>query len=65
MALLGDRRLEMPARLEPAMRRIAALPEDAELTVRDLAPHLPHRGSRVVLVRRLIREGLLTVRDGR
>jgi lysine-specific demethylase/histidyl-hydroxylase NO66 len=65
VALLGDRRLEMPARLEPAMRRVAALPEDAELIVRDLTPHLPHPGSRAVLVQRLIREGLLTVRHGR
>ena len=65
VVLLGDRRLEMPVWLGPAMREVAALTEDAELTVRDLARHLPHTSSRAVLVRRLIREGLLTVRDGR
>lgn len=65
VVLLGDRRLEMPAWLERAMREIAAMTDDGELIVRDLAPHLPDAGSRGVLVRRLIREGLLTVRGGR
>lgn len=65
VVLLGDRRIEMPAWVERAMRQVAVLAEGAELTVRDLALHLPHPGSRAVLVRRLIREGLLTVRDGR
>jgi bifunctional lysine-specific demethylase and histidyl-hydroxylase NO66 len=57
VVLLGDRMLEMPAFLEPAMRRIAATETFA---VGDLAPVLPDPGSRGVLVRRLIREGLLT-----
>jgi bifunctional lysine-specific demethylase and histidyl-hydroxylase NO66 len=65
VVLLGDRRLEMPGWLERAMRRIADLEEGAGLTVRDLAPDLPHGAGRAVLVRRLIREGLLTVRAGR
>ena len=61
--LLGDRRLEMPAWVAPAVLRLAELGEDGELVVRDLA--LPDAASRAVLVRRLIREGLLTVRGGR
>jgi lysine-specific demethylase/histidyl-hydroxylase NO66 len=65
VVLLGDRRLEMPSWVERAMRQIANLDEDAELTVRELSLHLPHAGSRAVLVRRLIREGMFTVRDGR
>ena len=65
VVLLGDRRLEMPAWLEPAMRQIARLEEGVPLVVRDLALHLPHPASRAVLVRRLVREGLLTLRDGR
>jgi uncharacterized RmlC-like cupin family protein len=54
--LLGDRRLEMPAWLEPAMHRVA---EAASLRVGDLAAALPDPESRAVLVRRLVREGLL------
>ncbi len=65
VVLLGDRRLEMPSWVERTMRRVADLDEDEELTVGDLAPALPDAGSRAVLVRRLIREGLLTIRDGR
>jgi lysine-specific demethylase/histidyl-hydroxylase NO66 len=65
MVLLGDRRLEMPAWAEPAMRRLAHLDEDGELVVRDLTTSLSDPASRAVLVRRLIREGLLTIRDGR
>jgi bifunctional lysine-specific demethylase and histidyl-hydroxylase NO66 len=65
VVLLGDRRLEMPAWLERAMRPIAGLEGDAELTVGDLAPDLAARAGRAVLVRRLIREGLLTIRGGR
>jgi bifunctional lysine-specific demethylase and histidyl-hydroxylase NO66 len=65
VVLLGDRRLEMPAWVERAMRRVADLDEDGELTVRDLVPSLPDPASRAVLVRRLIREGLLAIRDGR
>ena len=56
VVLLGDRRLEMPAWLEPAMRRIAATPS---FVVGDLADVLPDPGARAVLVRRLVREGLL------
>ena len=65
VVLLGDRRLEMPAWVEGAMRHIADLGEEDELNVGDLAPALPDAASRAVLVRRLIREGLLTIRDGR
>jgi bifunctional lysine-specific demethylase and histidyl-hydroxylase NO66 len=64
VVLLGDRRLEMPTWVERAMRRIAELDEDGELAVRDLTPALPDPPSRAVLVRRLIREGLLTARGG-
>jgi bifunctional lysine-specific demethylase and histidyl-hydroxylase NO66 len=64
VVLLGDRLLEMPGWLEQGMRQVARLDEDDELAVRDLALHVPDRGSRTVLVRRLVREGLLTIRDG-
>ena len=64
VALLGDRSLEMPIRLEPAMRQIAGLGDDGMLAVRDLAHHLPDAASRAVLVRRLVREGVLTIVDG-
>jgi hypothetical protein len=57
VALLGDRRLEMPRWLEPAMRRVAA---SSSVRARDLADEVPDPGSRLVLVRRLVREGLLT-----
>jgi hypothetical protein len=53
--LLGDRTLRMPARLAPAMRAILAA---ERLAVGDLAAHLDPP-SRLVLVRRLVREGLL------
>jgi lysine-specific demethylase/histidyl-hydroxylase NO66 len=53
--LLGDRALHMPARLAPVMRVILA---SDRLVVGDLAGHLD-APSRLVLVRRLIREGLL------
>ena len=56
-ALLGDRELRMPAWLEPAMRVIV---EHGELPVADLAPHLD-QSSRLVLIRRLVAEGLLEV----
>jgi bifunctional lysine-specific demethylase and histidyl-hydroxylase NO66 len=55
--LLGDRVLHMPARLAPVMRMILARDR---LAVGDLAGHLDPT-SRLVLVRRLIREGLLEV----
>ena len=57
VALLGDRRIDMPAWLEPAMRRIAETPAFA---VGELAPQIGDPDSRAVLVRRLVREGLLT-----
>jgi JmjC domain len=56
VVLLGDRRLEMPTWLEPAMRLVAATPS---LVVGDLADVLPDPGARAVLARRLVREGLL------
>ena len=64
VALLGDRSLEMPVRLEPAMRQIARLGDDGVLAVRDLATRLPDAASRAVLVRRLVREGVLTIVRG-
>jgi bifunctional lysine-specific demethylase and histidyl-hydroxylase NO66 len=54
--LLGDRRLEMPLWLEPAMLRIAAEPRFRPV---DLEASVADEGSRLVLVRRLVREGLL------
>lgn len=58
--LLGDRELRVPGWVESAMREIAS--RDA-FTIRDLAPYLDS-ASRLVLVRRLVREGLLEVTDG-
>lgn len=58
--LLGDREVRIPRWVEPAVRDIA---EADELAVGDLAPHLDAT-SRLVLVRRLVREGLLEVADG-
>ena len=55
--LLGDRKVQMPAWLAPAVDRLAAGPA---VRVRDL-PQDPQ--SRLVLVRRLIREGLLEVAE--
>jgi bifunctional lysine-specific demethylase and histidyl-hydroxylase NO66 len=60
VVMLGDRRLEMPAWLEPAMRRIAG---STSFAVADLADDLPGAANRALLVGRLIREGLLTARD--
>lgn len=56
LVLLGDRRLEMPAWLEPAIRQIAAEPH---VRPADLAAAIPDAESRLVLARRLVREGLL------
>jgi bifunctional lysine-specific demethylase and histidyl-hydroxylase NO66 len=53
--LLGDRELAMPARLEPAVRALLA---DGGVRVGDLAGLLD-APSRLVLARRLVREGLL------
>ena len=64
VALLGDRALEMPVRLEAAMRQVARLGDDAGLAGRELAQHLPDAASRAVLVRRLVREGVLTIVGG-
>jgi bifunctional lysine-specific demethylase and histidyl-hydroxylase NO66 len=57
LAFLGDRELRMPAGLEPAMRRIL---DREEFPIHDLANVLDEE-SRLVLVRRLVREGLLEV----
>jgi hypothetical protein len=54
--LLGDRRVDMPGWLEPAMRVVRS---SDRFTVRDLTPSIVNAGSRLVLVRRLTREGLL------
>ena len=54
--LLGDRRLDMPGWLEPAMRAVRS---SDRFAVRDLTPSIADAGSRLVLVRRLTREGLL------
>jgi hypothetical protein len=62
IVLLGDRRLEMPPWLEPAMRTIAG---SEAFRVRDLAGAIPDAESRVVLTRRLVREGLLQLTTGR
>ena len=55
--LLGDRELTMPAALEPVMERIAAADR---FPVGELADQLD-QPSRQVLVRRLVREGLLEI----
>ena len=55
--LLGDRVLEVPARLRPALEEIQTRPA---LRPADLEPFLDPQ-SRLVLCRRLVREGLLTV----
>lgn len=60
---LGDRRLDAPAVAEPALRRVAATPPGGTLRPADLARHLDAEGRRV-LVRRLVREGLLTLAAG-
>ena len=58
VVLLGDRRLRMPVWLEPAVRRLSS---EGAVTVADLADVVPDPESRLVLVRRLIAEGLLRV----
>jgi bifunctional lysine-specific demethylase and histidyl-hydroxylase NO66 len=57
--LLGDREMRVPARLEPALSWIQA---QHELRPADLRPWLDEQ-SCLVLVRRLVREGLLQVRS--
>jgi bifunctional lysine-specific demethylase and histidyl-hydroxylase NO66 len=54
-AYLGDRELSMPAATEGAMRLVV---DRKELRVRDFSPWLDAE-SRLVLARRLIREGVL------
>jgi len=54
---LGDREMRMPGWVQPAVERVA---EGSPVSVGDLAPHLDAE-SRLVLVRRLVREGLLEV----
>ena len=58
--LLGDRSLEMPRWLEPALRHIAA---SDRVRPRDLVPEISDPASRLVLMRRLVREGLLVPDD--
>ena len=58
--LLGDRALEMPGWLEPALRQIAA---SDHFRPRDLVPEIGDPVSRLVLMRRLVREGLLVADD--
>lgn len=60
--LLGDRELRMPAWLEPAMRAVASRDPGEPLRPRDLAGELDG-DSRLVLIRRLVREGLLEIED--
>lgn len=55
--LLGDRTLSMPLRLRPVMEHVR---DAGAFRVGDLAPWLD-RDSRAVVVRRLVREGLLTL----
>lgn len=55
--LLGDREVDVPAWLRPALELLATR---TELTPADLAEHLDGE-SRLVLCRRLVREGLLQV----
>jgi hypothetical protein len=52
----------MPAWLEPAMRRVAS---SDGFAMHNLAAELPDRESRAVLLRRLAREGSLTIERGR
>jgi len=55
--VLGDRRLTMPASLEPVMRRLL----DVEAFMPCELDELIDEPSRLVLCRRLVREGLLTI----
>jgi hypothetical protein len=57
-ALLGDRELRMPAWVEPSMRRLADVAPGEDVRPADLADELD-APSRLVLVRRLVREGML------
>ena len=55
--LLGDRTVDVPGWLGPALDELRSRPE---LSPADLAEHLDPQ-SRVVLCRRLVREGLLEI----
>ena len=55
--LLGDRHLDVPARVRPALERVAATPRLRPADLHDLLDP----GSALVLCRRLVREGALTV----
>ena len=57
--VLRDRRLHLPAALEPVLRRVLSGPP---VTVADLGDQLDG-GSRLVFARRLVREGVLLVDD--
>jgi hypothetical protein len=57
LVMLGDRELRMPGHLAPALEMIGSR---ATFTPADLADHLDLQ-SRLVLCRRLVREGLLAV----
>ena len=57
--LLGDRLIRMPAWLEPAMRLVATR---EAFRLGELDDVVPDPASRLVLARRLMREGLLTAR---
>lgn len=58
---LGDRELRLPLRLEPVLRAVAAAPS---LTVGELGGDTLDAAGRLVLARRLVREGLLEVAVG-
>lgn len=58
---LGDRELRLPLRLEPVLRAVAAAPL---LTVGELGGDTLDEAGRLVLARRLVREGLLEVAVG-
>jgi hypothetical protein len=57
VVLLGDRELRMPLRLAPVMEFVR---DHGEFRVADLEPWLD-AGSRLVVARRLVREGLLRI----
>ncbi len=57
--LLGDRSLSMPVRLRPVMEHVR---DTTSFPVGDLAPWLDE-SSRLVVARRLVREGLLRIRE--
>ncbi len=60
LVLLGDREIEVPAWIRPALEEVR---DRRELRPSDLAEHLDE-SSRLVLCRRLVREGLLTTSAG-